>query len=37
MNATPNCYDVFVTENGSSSEPVQGWITDVIIANSEAS
>jgi hypothetical protein len=37
MNATPNCYDVFVTENGSSSEPIQGWITDVIIANSEAS
>ena len=35
MNATPNCYDVFVTENGHPDEPVLGWITDVIIANSE--
>jgi hypothetical protein len=28
-------YDVFVTETGDRKEPVLGWITDVIIADSE--
>jgi hypothetical protein len=37
MNATRNCYDVFVTETGRPQEPVLGWITDVIIADSEPS
>jgi len=35
MESLPGCYDVFVTENGTSSEPVIGWLTDVIIAASE--
>jgi hypothetical protein len=35
MAATRNCYDVFVTETGRPEEPVLGWITDVIIADSE--
>jgi hypothetical protein len=36
MNATPKCYDVFVTENGKSDGPILGWITDVIVAESES-
>jgi hypothetical protein len=35
MNATRNCYDVFVTDTGQPQEPVLGWITDVTIAASE--
>ncbi len=35
MNATPSCYDVFVTDRGSPGEPIFGWITDVIVADSE--
>jgi hypothetical protein len=35
MAATRNCYDVFVTGTGDRKEPVLGWITDVIIADSE--
>jgi len=29
MEAIENCQDVFVTENGESDEPVQGWLTNV--------
>lgn len=35
MNTTPQCYDVFVTDTGKPNEPLLGWITDVIIAESE--
>jgi hypothetical protein len=36
MTANPDCYDVFVTPTGLSSEPIVGWLTDVIIAQSLA-
>jgi hypothetical protein len=29
MEETPNCQDVFVTENASRTEPVLGWLTNV--------
>lgn len=32
MNATPDCYDVFITANGQRNESVLGWVTDVMIA-----
>ena len=35
MKATPNCYDVFVTQNGGRDEPILGWITDLIVEDSE--
>lgn len=31
MEATPNCQDVFVTEQGQPGEPVIGWLTDAEI------
>jgi hypothetical protein len=34
MEQTPNCQDVFVTRNGSRSEAVLGWITNVILEDS---
>ena len=34
MTANPDCYDVFVTATGQASEPILGWLTDVIIAQS---
>jgi hypothetical protein len=37
MNSTLQCYDVFVTETGKADEAVVGWVTDVIIADSEPS
>ena len=36
MNNTPQCYDVFVTDTGKPNEPLLGWITDIIIAESES-
>jgi hypothetical protein len=35
MESFPSCQDVFVTRTGASTEPVSGWLTNVIIeANS---
>jgi hypothetical protein len=35
MESFPSCQDVFITRNGTSSEPVSGWLTNVMIeANS---
>jgi hypothetical protein len=34
MAANQECYDVFVTDSGRRDEPVLGWLTDVIIAQS---
>lgn len=31
MEAVKNCQDVFVTENGKSTEPILGWLTNVEI------
>lgn len=31
MNRIKNCQDVFITENGTKSSPVVGWITNAII------
>lgn len=31
MNANPICQDIFVTATGSKSEPVEGWVTNVIV------
>jgi hypothetical protein len=31
METIKNCQDVFVTENGVESEPVQGWLTNIEI------
>jgi hypothetical protein len=28
MERTPNCQDIFVTENGEAGKPVLGWLTD---------
>jgi len=37
MDTTPNCQDVFVTQNGKAGEAVIGWITNNEIAdNSKA-
>lgn len=32
MDSLPNCQDVFVTQGGTRNEEVQGWVTNVIIA-----
>ena len=32
MDQTPNCSDVFVTEDGTSKTPVVGWLTNWIIS-----
>jgi hypothetical protein len=35
MESFPSCQDVFITRNGTSNEPVSGWLTNVMIeANS---
>jgi hypothetical protein len=34
MLARPSCSDVFVTDGGNRDEPVQGWLTNVDIAQS---
>jgi hypothetical protein len=35
MESFPSCQDVFITQNGTSNEPVRGWLTNVMIeANS---
>jgi hypothetical protein len=31
MDQTPHCQDIFVTRTGSRSEPVLGWITNIIL------
>jgi hypothetical protein len=31
METTKNCQDVFVTENGIETEPVEGWLTNIEI------
>jgi hypothetical protein len=31
MESVKNCQDVFITENGKSTEPITGWITNVEI------
>ena len=31
MDQTPNCQDIFVTRNGSRSEAILGWITNIVI------
>ncbi|MBB5341466.1 hypothetical protein [Tunturiibacter gelidoferens] len=31
MGSLPSCQDVFVTRTGASSEPISGWVTNVII------
>lgn len=31
MDQNPNCQDVFITKGGTKTEPVLGWITNVII------
>jgi hypothetical protein len=31
MGSLPSCQDVFVTRTGASTEPISGWITNVII------
>jgi hypothetical protein len=31
MGSLPSCQDVFITRTGASSEPILGWITNVII------
>ncbi len=32
MEKTPNCLDVFVTQNGTRNEPLIGWLTNLDIA-----
>jgi hypothetical protein len=31
MGSLPSCQDVFVTRTGASTEPISGWVTNVII------
>lgn len=31
MNANPICQDVFVTSSGKNTDPIKGWITNVIV------
>jgi hypothetical protein len=31
MESIKNCQDVFITENGKSTEPITGWLTNVEI------
>ena len=33
MEGTPDCQDVFITENGKKDEAILGWITNIDIAN----
>lgn len=32
LSSAPQARDVFITQNGKSSEPLQGWLTDIDIA-----
>jgi len=36
MESTKNCQDVFITETGSGTEPILGWMTNVDIARNLA-
>jgi hypothetical protein len=36
MKKIPDCRDVFVTRTGMKDEPVEGWVTDVMIATGDS-